>query len=279
MSSPKNDQNEVQPPKNLFNSPSAIKRDIQKDIQIKNKKLKKSPKTQLFSNEEKTSPIIIYQPQNEQEDEYSGLAASYSQSECNEKQQKKFKGKTKKFESNPFTCKKISGDTYDFKTKWKTEICKNWQMYGQCKFGKNCAFAHGDIELKTRKLSNNYKTKKCKQFFEVGYCSYGSRCQFSHKDYNTNEDYNNYHLNSFFEFLNCPFINENLLKRPRLITFENLAHSTPKESKKNRRKLYEDLIQVKREMRSSEDSTGSECSEELNKINNKVEYIVDNNVD
>lgn len=263
MSSPKNVQKEVQPLQNLFNSPGAMKRDIQKDIAKKNQKPKKSPNTQLFPSEEKTSPIIIFQPQNDPEDEYSGLVAVYSQSENVEKQQKKSKKKAKKLESNPYTCKKISGDTYDFKTKWKTEICKNWQIYGQCKFGKNCAFAHGDTELKTRKLSNNYKTKKCKQFFEIGYCPYGSRCQFSHKDENIIEE--NYHLNSFVEFLNRPFINENLLKRPRLVTFENLARSTPKESKKNRRKLYEDLIQIKREMRSSEDSTGSEISEEISR--------------
>ena len=73
-------------------------------------------------------------------------------------------------------------DEYNnFKTKWKTEICRYWEMYGQCKFGDNCAFAHGDSELKKRKMTFNYKTKPCKQFFELGYCSYGSRCQFSHK--------------------------------------------------------------------------------------------------
>ncbi len=54
-------------------------------------------------------------------------------------------------------------------------------MNGFCKFGKDCAFAHGFDELKERKLSNNYKTKPCNQFFEFGYCPYGNRCQFSHK--------------------------------------------------------------------------------------------------
>ena len=72
-------------------------------------------------------------------------------------------------------------DFNNFKTKWKTEICHYWEMYGECKYGDNCAFAHGDSELKQRKLTFNYKTKPCKQFFELGYCSYGSRCQFSHK--------------------------------------------------------------------------------------------------
>ena len=72
-------------------------------------------------------------------------------------------------------------DFNNFKSKWKTEICRYWEMYGECKYGENCAFAHGDSELKQRKMTFNYKTKPCKQFFEFGYCSYGSRCQFSHK--------------------------------------------------------------------------------------------------
>ena len=54
-------------------------------------------------------------------------------------------------------------------------------MNGYCKYGDNCAFAHGENELKNRKISFNYKTKPCKQFFEIGFCPYGSRCQFSHK--------------------------------------------------------------------------------------------------
>ena len=54
-------------------------------------------------------------------------------------------------------------------------------MNGYCKYEDNCAFAHGESELKNRKISVNYKTKPCKQFFEIGYCSYGRRCQFSHK--------------------------------------------------------------------------------------------------
>ena len=32
-------------------------------------------------------------------------------------------------------------------------------MNGDCKYGDKCAFAHGESELKNRKMSNNYKTK------------------------------------------------------------------------------------------------------------------------
>jgi hypothetical protein len=70
----------------------------------------------------------------------------------------------------------------DFRIKYKTEICRNWEL-GLCGFGENCAFAHGYEELRNRiNLGNNYKTKKCKQFHEQGYCIYGNRCQFKHRD-------------------------------------------------------------------------------------------------
>ena len=45
-------------------------------------------------------------------------------------------------------------------------------MNGYCKYGDNCAFAHGENELKNRKISFNYKTKPCKQFFENSFCNY-----------------------------------------------------------------------------------------------------------
>lgn len=67
-----------------------------------------------------------------------------------------------------------------FVTKFKTELCKNWQAGIECKFGSKCAFAHGYHELSQKNLPTNYKTKVCKQFHEEMYCSYGSRCQFIH---------------------------------------------------------------------------------------------------
>jgi hypothetical protein len=65
--------------------------------------------------------------------------------------------------------------------KKKTELCKNWELTGSCKFGSSCAFAHGESELVVKvHVSGNYKTKMCKQFHEEGYCPYGNRCQFLH---------------------------------------------------------------------------------------------------
>ncbi len=70
-----------------------------------------------------------------------------------------------------------------FKAKFKTEKCKYWDLNRTCKYGENCAFAHGSNEIRQKIVSSsNYKTKKCKQFFENGFCPYGSRCQFLHRD-------------------------------------------------------------------------------------------------
>jgi hypothetical protein len=134
-------------------------------------------------------------------------------------------------------------------------------MNHYCKYGENCAFAHGENELKNRKLSMNYKTKLCKQFFETGYCPYGSRCQFSHKKEHV---YINY-INSISDFLKTEKINEDYIKRPRLVTFENIYKANFEETKNNRIKLFEDIKNIKK---ISEDSISTE-SNENNQIKNK----------
>lgn len=72
----------------------------------------------------------------------------------------------------------------DYRKKIKTELCKNFELKGFCKFGgtfnfffvyskfltdlfvifiEKCSFAHGYNELKEKKhLHSNYKTKPCK---------------------------------------------------------------------------------------------------------------------
>ena len=171
------------------------------------------------------------------EDEYAGLLVKNIEIEID-----------KKADNNINKNKKKSGDTKDFRTKWKTEICHYWEMNGYCKYGDNCAFAHGENELKNRKMSFNYKTKPCKQFLELGYCSYGSRCQFSHKKENE-KNFSVSYLNILTNFVNKnnEKINENFLSKPRLVTFEILAHSNLKQMKENRIQLYEDFLNIKKE--------------------------------
>lgn len=78
-------------------------------------------------------------------------------------------------------CSRKSSGEISFKAKYKTEICKFWELNKTCRFGDTCAFAHGNTEIRKKLIpSNSYKTKKCKQFFDFGFCLYGSRCQFLH---------------------------------------------------------------------------------------------------
>jgi hypothetical protein len=165
-------------------------------------------------------------------------------------------------------------DYNNFKLKWKTEICRYWEMYGECKYGDNCAFAHGDSELKQRKITFNYKTKPCKQFFELGYCSYGSRCQFSHKK---EEDLKNPKNNikekkeevSYLKIIEELLSEDNqisheLVKRPRLMTFENITHCTLEESENSKLKLYEDIINLKNDKSKKNDNYSLKQSEDTN---------------
>ena len=206
---------------------------------LKKEKVEKTKIKEKEIEEEKSLNILKEIERKEKEieelieDEYSGL--SYNKNieiEIDKKSEKKKKKK--------------SGDTKDFRTKWKTEICHYWEMNNYCKYGDNCAFAHGENELKNRKMSFNYKTKLCKQFFENGYCNYGSRCQFSHKKL-----YDNYYvsyLKCLNEFNHFEKIDENMLKRPRLLTFEIIYHSNQEETKENRIQLYEDFISIKNDI-------------------------------
>ena len=71
-----------------------------------------------------------------------------------------------------------------YQIKYKTEMCRNWELFGKCKFQDKCSFAHGESELlKKVHLPSNYKTKLCIQFHSTSFCPYGNRCQFLHSQY------------------------------------------------------------------------------------------------
>ena len=129
-------------------------------------------------------------------------------------------------------------------------MCHYWEMYGSCKYGNACAFAHGSDELNKRKMSSNYKTKPCKQFFEIGYCTYGVRCQFSHKiaTKEIEEENKISYLKILKEFNdNNNLISHEIIKRPRLMTFEDITKSGKETKEKNRLALYEDILELKKE--------------------------------
>jgi butyrate response factor len=65
--------------------------------------------------------------------------------------------------------------------KYKTEMCKNFEIKGFCKWGNKCCFAHGEHELRAKNhLNDKYKSKICKHYHRHGFCPYGLRCQYFH---------------------------------------------------------------------------------------------------
>lgn len=63
---------------------------------------------------------------------------------------------------------------------YKTELCRNWEESGDCRYGSRCQFAHGHSELRNLLRHPKYKTSPCKTFMKMGSCPYGQRCCFSH---------------------------------------------------------------------------------------------------
>ena len=71
--------------------------------------------------------------------------------------------------------------TEKIRTKKKTELCKNWEIYHDCVFKDECAFAHGIEELRRySSQSNKCKNRLCKSFNEKSYCLFGKRCNYRH---------------------------------------------------------------------------------------------------
>jgi hypothetical protein len=85
--------------------------------------------------------------------------------------------------------------------KKKTELCKNWELYGDCFYKEYCSFAHGECEKRNKnniflddnnnnntKNSNNNNNKRnsfysiipCRYFNENIYCPFGNRCKYTH---------------------------------------------------------------------------------------------------
>jgi len=126
--------------------------------------------------------------------------------------------------------------------KYKTERCKYWDISGYCKYKENCAFAHGNSEVRQKVVPTpNYKTKKCKQFFENGFCPYGPRCQFLHKDLSDSDKFSYKKVIDMMISSNSA-AEINALKRHRLRVFENITKS---KAELNREGILTDLIKLK----------------------------------
>ena len=141
------------------------------------------------------------------------------------------------------------------KLKFRTELCKMYEINGTCKFGKNCNFAHGKENIRENIFKKSgYKKRICKNFFQKGFCMYGNRCQFSHDlkfDNNLNKDES---LNFSYKMLFNKLINtskenndeenkKNIMKikeRPRLKVFKKFVKI--KKSVYKKKKNYIDEI-------------------------------------
>lgn len=87
---------------------------------------------------------------------------------------KYFKKTYKTDEEKQFIAEKI-------KSKKKTELCKNWEIYHDCYFKEECSFAHGIDELrKNISQATVVRNKLCKSFTEKGFCLFGKRCNYRH---------------------------------------------------------------------------------------------------
>ena len=145
---------------------------------------------------------------------------------------------------------KFKSTAADFKVKYKTELCKYYEINGYCKYGDSCAYAHG-IENLRSKVTNTtyYRTKKCVQFFENGYCPYGNRCQFAHQltsniinnPYDRKMTYKKT-LETISKFENVGNIKE-LIEKPRLSIFKEIV----KNKKGLKSRLLDDIKKIRKE--------------------------------
>ena len=169
-----------------------------------------------------------------------------------EKKMKKKKANKnkKKGEKVPF-----KGEAKDFKIKYKTELCKFFEIDGKCKYGDKCAYAHGKENLRSKVTNTTaYRTKKCTQFFETGYCPYGSRCQFAHQ-LKSNIINNPYEKGmSYSKILGIISKLENvenikkLVEKPRLPIFEEICKENKKENEKETQsRLFNDVKKLCKE--------------------------------
>jgi len=127
--------------------------------------------------------------------------------------------------------------------KFKTELCKFWEMNKTCKYKDNCVFAHGAHELREKQVAkSNYKTKKCKQFFESAYCSYGTRCQFRHQDDLPTTHFSYSKLISELIDPNNFSNDTEIAERPRLKIFEKLSKAKADCKKEG---LLKELLKMK----------------------------------
>ena len=174
----------------------------------------------------------------------TGAETSCTSEECSP-QKKSTKKTFQKENKNKIPFK---GEAKDFKIKYKTELCKYYEINGYCKYGDKCAYAHGKENLRSKVTNTtDYRTKKCSKFFEQGYCPYGNRCQFAHQlksniinnPYDKSMSYSKI-LETISKLENVGNIKK-LIEKPRLPVFKEICDN----KEKIQSRLLEDIKSLK----------------------------------
>lgn len=65
--------------------------------------------------------------------------------------------------------------------RYKTQLCRHFEKHGYCDRDDTCWFAHGDEEL--RPLPRQFRNRPiiCKNYQRWGVCPYGKQCLFKHE--------------------------------------------------------------------------------------------------
>lgn len=83
--------------------------------------------------------------------------------------------------SEPFPMSQV-GKKLVNQARYKTELCRQYEEKGQCRYGEKCQFAHGDVERRSLDRHPKYKTEMCRTYHQHGFCNYGLRCNFIHNE-------------------------------------------------------------------------------------------------
>lgn len=106
------------------------------------------------------------------------------------------------------------------RNKYKTSLCKNFNVSGSCAMGSLCNFAHGEADLRggTKTGSTRdgvYKTVVCK-LWQEGECKWGDVCRFAHGYHELRSG-----SNSLATQKGLPFIIQNVMKENEGLRAEN----------------------------------------------------------
>ncbi|XP_066942027.1 uncharacterized protein [Macrobrachium rosenbergii] len=97
------------------------------------------------------------------------------------KSRRRRKGNHRAFSESAAGCASLDEDFVPLDPeKYKTELCRSFQVHGNCRYGARCNYAHGLQELRGASRHGKYKTRNCQSYHQTGYCRYGARCSFIH---------------------------------------------------------------------------------------------------